>query len=549
MELLDFLTAFPDARKVGGHYMARCPAHDDDTPSLAIKERDGKILLKDFGGCEPEKVLAAVGRSWADLFNDNGASPRYSIRDHSGALRAIHSRSDKNGHKSFGWQGAEGQSGLSGVRPEDLPLYGAENVEAWNMDAPVVVAEGEKAALALMAAGLQAVGTVCGAASTPSEDSLAILTANDVVLWPDNDEVGYQHMRRIATALKDVAASVRFVRWGEAPVKGDAADVGNAATIRRLVEDAKPVPSPLTALSEYSTAAPDPLLVGRLDPLSHTILYGTGGVGKGTYTSHLLVELIKAGHRPLILDYEHHPTEWARRVYGLDADALPLIRYAAPLSAAWEGKRGALWEAADELRALCIDEDITVLVIDSLAIACAGNDVSDPGTPALYAAGLELLERPVLSLAHINRSHDMTYPFGSAFWHNLARVTWSLEEDGPIAILSPRKANNYVKAGKIAVEIHWGDTGKPQSVTERPYGDTIGDRIVEALGLQHLTIAQIVETLNLEAEEGQQKVSANTVERTLTRMSGGLMARVQKEGDRKPFRWARIGQEPDKGQN
>lgn len=547
MQLLDFLAKFPDARKVGGHYMARCPTHSDTTASLAIKERDGKILIHDFGGCEPEQVTAAVGVSWGDLFNDNGASPRYNIRDHSGALLAIHARHDEAGRKSFVWEDSSGSAGLNGTSPADLPLYGAESVSGWDMDAPVVVAEGEKAALALMAAGVQAVGTVCGASSTPSDESLKVLTANDVVLWPDADEAGMAHMRRIGASLKNVAASVRMVKWGEAPPKGDAADVGDAATIRRLVELAQSLPSPLVTLDGFSTAAPPPLLVGRLDPLSHTILYGTGGVGKGTYTSHLLVELVKQNHRPLILDYEHHPEEWARRVFGLDSGALPAIRYAAPLSAHWQGKRGALWEAASELRSLCIDEGITVLVIDSLTIACAGNDVSDPGTPALYAAGLELIERPVLSLAHINRSHDMTYPFGSAFWHNLARVTWSLEEDGAASILSPRKANNYVRSGKIAVEIHWGDAGKPQSISERPYGDTIADRIIEVLGPQHWTAAQITDALNDELEEGQRPTPKNSVEHALREMARGLMARVNREGDKRPWRWSRKMREEDSG--
>jgi len=49
--------------------MARCPAHDDRSPSLSIREtNDGTILLKCFAGCGAADVVAAVGLTLADLF-------------------------------------------------------------------------------------------------------------------------------------------------------------------------------------------------------------------------------------------------------------------------------------------------------------------------------------------------------------------------------------------------------------------------------------------------------------------------------------------------
>ena len=51
-----------------GKYVARCPAHDDKSPSLAIKDcGDGRILLHCFSLCETEDVLAAVGLTFADV--------------------------------------------------------------------------------------------------------------------------------------------------------------------------------------------------------------------------------------------------------------------------------------------------------------------------------------------------------------------------------------------------------------------------------------------------------------------------------------------------
>ena len=50
-------------------WIAKCPSHDDSSPSLAIRELDdGRILLHDFGFCHVSDVLAALGMEMTDLF-------------------------------------------------------------------------------------------------------------------------------------------------------------------------------------------------------------------------------------------------------------------------------------------------------------------------------------------------------------------------------------------------------------------------------------------------------------------------------------------------
>lgn len=52
-----------------GRWIAKCPAHPDRSPSLSIREvDDGRVLLYDFGGCDTESVLAALGLIVGDLF-------------------------------------------------------------------------------------------------------------------------------------------------------------------------------------------------------------------------------------------------------------------------------------------------------------------------------------------------------------------------------------------------------------------------------------------------------------------------------------------------
>ena len=47
-------------KKSGDGFKGHCPAHQDGTPSLHLTEKDGKLLVKCFGGCSQETVLQAL---------------------------------------------------------------------------------------------------------------------------------------------------------------------------------------------------------------------------------------------------------------------------------------------------------------------------------------------------------------------------------------------------------------------------------------------------------------------------------------------------------
>jgi hypothetical protein len=52
-----------------GTWIARCPAHDDQSPSLTIRETDdGRILVHCFAGCSALEIVDAIGLEMADLF-------------------------------------------------------------------------------------------------------------------------------------------------------------------------------------------------------------------------------------------------------------------------------------------------------------------------------------------------------------------------------------------------------------------------------------------------------------------------------------------------
>lgn len=64
------LSKLDKVRRTGpASFQARCPAHDDRGPSLAIREtEDGKVLVHCFAGCSIHEVVGAVGLEITDLF-------------------------------------------------------------------------------------------------------------------------------------------------------------------------------------------------------------------------------------------------------------------------------------------------------------------------------------------------------------------------------------------------------------------------------------------------------------------------------------------------
>ena len=270
----------------------------------------------------------------------------------------------------------------------------------------------------------------------------------------------------------------------------------------------------LTDLSEYPTTPPAPTLIGRLDPDEATILYGPGGIGKGTLAVSWAVQLASHGRRIAILDYEDHPHEWARRVFGLGGtDAQGSILHLSPNRAYPPGPRGyaGLAGHADQVRIELDEFEVDYVVIDSAVMAAPG----EPGSPEAaqaYFAALQRLGRPSLTLAHVNRQHDVRYPFGSIFWHNLARVTWSLTEDGEAVKLHNRKANNYAWLGAYTVATTWWE-GSLREVTERPYLTTLTERIADALSTGPATLDEVTAALTGEG----QSIKRNSVVQALRR--------------------------------
>lgn len=76
-----------------GQWMCRCPAHQDRTASLSVKETsDGRILMYCFAGCGTDAILGALGMEMTDLMPERIGHMASPVRHKAGAadiLRAL----------------------------------------------------------------------------------------------------------------------------------------------------------------------------------------------------------------------------------------------------------------------------------------------------------------------------------------------------------------------------------------------------------------------------------------------------------------------------
>lgn len=69
----DVLRKFPDAKRDGDGWAAKCPAHDDHRASLSIGTgADGPLLLHCHAHCTLEAILYTVNLEKRDLFTVGG---------------------------------------------------------------------------------------------------------------------------------------------------------------------------------------------------------------------------------------------------------------------------------------------------------------------------------------------------------------------------------------------------------------------------------------------------------------------------------------------
>jgi hypothetical protein len=253
----------------------------------------------------------------------------------------------------------------------------------------------------------------------------------------------------------------------------------------------------------------------RCAPLVHeampSVLFGPGGLGKSLVALMMAMAVETGGWhgkfcgvpgKTLYLDYESEKEDLAHRAKQL--------RLGHPgLMSAQPSYRRSHVPIADDLPALrrIVDEnDIRLVVIDSLAAAC-GAELERAETATRFYSALRSLRVSSLIIAHVAKNSDEKSIYGSVFFSNFARSTWEIrkeQEAGEDAItrigLYHRKSNLGPLQRPFGLTMTFTDaiTIEPADLSECPdlvQGLPVRERLQQALRQGHRTAKELaVET-------------------------------------------------------
>lgn len=241
----------------GDGYSCRCPAHDDNSPSLTITPKPGKVLLHCHAGCKFEQIVSALGLQKSDTFDEKSAAipplkkqkKRHATCDD--AIAAVGWSVEQNGRKvigvvpypyvdingkPFGYSvrfnfadgktyrqvHRDGDAWLASAGDNLWPIFKLNELPA---EGVIYLHEGEKACLAGWKIGLPS--TCCkGGSKAPQKTDWSTLVGREVVIMPDRDEPGEKFAAAMVGILQDHGCRVKVLRLNGRPEGGgDLADI------------------------------------------------------------------------------------------------------------------------------------------------------------------------------------------------------------------------------------------------------------------------------------------------------------------------------------
>lgn len=225
----EFLLKLSNVKPIKDGYQARCPAHEDSSPSLSVKlGNKGGVLAKCRAGCTFTEVVRAVGFEPSQL-----CAPKpivaplptivcaYDYRDTAGVLRY---QSVRMQPKTFRQRKPNGAGGWTWTMDGVTRVPYRLNELAGHTS--VFIAEGEKDCDALWTRGCPATTNVGGAGKWRDGETQALKNAGvlRVIVLPDNDGPGRKHADDIATQMKANGIACSILPLPGLSAHGDVSD-------------------------------------------------------------------------------------------------------------------------------------------------------------------------------------------------------------------------------------------------------------------------------------------------------------------------------------
>lgn len=248
MRTEEILSRLAKVKRNGDGWMALCPAHPDNSPSLSVKKADGKTLIKCFAKCAPEKICSSLGIEIKDLFDKSNGfhSDVFKPRQNENSKKqvATYDYTDESNNllyqsiryepKDFRQRRPDGKGGwIWNLQDTRLVLYHLPEVVASPF---VYLVEGEKDVETLRKNDLPATCNPMGAGKWRDEYNES-LRDKTVVILPDNDKIGLQHAEIVGNSLFGIAKEIIIVNLPDLPQKGDVTDYfENGGTDGELID-------------------------------------------------------------------------------------------------------------------------------------------------------------------------------------------------------------------------------------------------------------------------------------------------------------------------
>ena len=182
-------------------YVACCPAHEDRSPSLSLRDADdGRVLVHCHAGCSQSDVI--------DKLKGRGLWEPRANMDSLGRIVAEYTYTDASGNplfqiirfdpKDFRPRYSDGRGGWIWRKHPDQVLYHLPEV----LEAAIVfVVEGERDCETLRSQGFAATTNAGGAMAPWLPQYTEALRGREVIILPDADVPGRQRALTIARAL------------------------------------------------------------------------------------------------------------------------------------------------------------------------------------------------------------------------------------------------------------------------------------------------------------------------------------------------------------